>query len=285
MSESDEKVRERPRKRNRPAARTKESKKTVEMFEAIEHGALQERREREVFRSEILEALASFRREVPRKTEDGSKLSSSTITRNPLLLLILGFALTGILGAWITLVFQSREWNRQQSMQSSEWNKQQIRLVQIHEVDQKYGMIDEVTKAVVEHDSAAMDALASLTWTRGDPRIVSEGPERLKHWQQASKDWRVTSQKLLQKLIIHFKDPRVQLIFQAAVEKRSRIDNDFTTLQGEYGRGRSTSEDAEFMNRVYSANDSINKATGDLRRLVEIMVIDIEPDLRAPMPE
>jgi hypothetical protein len=255
------------------------------MFQAIEHGALQERREREAFQSEILLALASFRQEVSQKIEDVDSKTSPKLSRNPLLLLIVGFVLTGILGAWITLAFQSREWNRQQSMQSSEWNKQQIRLVQIHEVDQKYGIIDEVTKAVVEHDSAAMDAVGTLTWTPGDTRIVSEGPERLKHWQQASKDWRVTSQKLLQKLIIHFNDPRVQLVFEAAVEKRSRIDNDVLTLQGEYGRDRRRSEDAEFIKRVYSANDSIHKATTDLRELVEIMVINIEPDLRSKLPE
>lgn len=281
MSDSHE---ETPRKATRKRDKSGVRRTAVEMFQAIEQASLKERQERETFKNEILVSLASFRHEIS-KTIEGFEPQepSSKVSRHPLVLLILGFVLTGILGTWITLGFQSREWKWQQEIQSSEWNKQQIRLVQIREVDQKYGIIDEVTKAVVEHDSAAMDAVGTLTWKQGDRRRLDEGPERLKHWDQTSKEWRVTSQKLLQKLIIHFKNPRVQLIFEAAIERRRQIANDILGLRREYESGKL--EGDEFIKRVYAANDSINKATSDLRELVDTMVIDIQPDLQAPMPQ
>ncbi|SRR6266446_2643442 len=285
MSKTEEEVPQKTtRRRNKIGARGKPPDRAAEMYQAIEQGALEQRQERENFKNEILVSLASFRDEISKKIEDReSQGRLSRLSKNPLVLIIVGFILTGIAGAWITLSFQSREWNRQQAIQGSEWNKQQIRLVQIREIDQKYGIIDEVTKAVVEHDSAAMDAVTTFTWKKTDQRRLDEAPERLKHWEQTSKEWRVTSQKLLQKLIIHFKNPRVQLIFEAVVERRRLIANDIIDLRRDYDSGKL--DEAEFIKRVYAANDSINKATSDLRELVDMMVIGIQPDLQSPVQQ
>lgn len=242
---------------------------------------------KEDLKKEILEELSreTLKKDILKEIEEKNpKFSLLKLAQHPFVLLILGFILTGIIGNWITSSWQSREWSRQQTVQSSEWNRQQLRLVQIREIEQKYGIIDEVTKEVVEYDSAATDALVTLTWKGNDKRLTDEAPDRIKHWKKASKDWRIISQRLLQKLIIHFIDPRVQLIFEDSLDKRAQIDNDVSSLLKQFDENKKLTEDSAFTKKVYATYDSVNKRTSDLRTLVEAMVKDIQSDVQGQRP-
>jgi hypothetical protein len=243
--------------------------------------------DKENLKNEVLREIEkeSFKKEIIKEIQEANpKFSFSKFAQHPLLLLILGFIFTGIISAWLTSVWQSNEWNRQQTIQSSEWDKQQLRLLQISEINQKYGIIDEATKSVVEHDFAATDILTTFTWKSDDKRLSEEAPERKKHWQQIGKEWRIASQKLLQKLIIHFKDPRIQRTFETAIEDRKRIDSDIENLRLEFERNKDLAEDEAFKKRTYDSYDATNKATGDLRELFEMMIIDIQTDIKERKP-
>jgi hypothetical protein len=235
--------------------------------------------EKESLKNEIREALEkeSLKREIlDELNKPKNKLAE--FFKHPAVIVVITFILTGLLGAWLTAAWQSREWDRQQALQSREWNRQQIRLVQIREIEQRYKIVEDVSAAVTGHDAAARDALITFTWPINRLR-AEEAPERMKHWRQVNKEWRANSQKLLQTLIVHFKDPRVQLTFEEMLEERRDINDKIEMLQAEVIENSEISEDEKFKKKVYDASDSINRTTGNLRHLVEVMVAEIRTDV------
>jgi hypothetical protein len=78
----------------------------------------------------------------------------SKFFQHPAVLLVISFIITGVIGALVANRWQSREWNRQQKLQSEEWDRQQLRLLDLHGIDVKYKLIEEITKSIGERNAA-----------------------------------------------------------------------------------------------------------------------------------
>ncbi|MDQ1591702.1 MAG: hypothetical protein QOG71_2329 [Pyrinomonadaceae bacterium] len=125
------------------------------------------------------------------------------IIQHPTFLLILGFALTGIVGSWLTTSWQSREWNRQQT-----------RLSQQKAQDLKYGLIEEATKGITENQ-AALDNLAV------EALLISEKVSSPQDFEEKFDAWKLVNGKLRynfqiteQKINIYFSSPRIQPLLE-----------------------------------------------------------------------
>src|SRR5688572_5240146 len=98
-------------------------------------------KDREALVSDIVKEMRkdSVKEEASAKLKKGDWLQAlSKFFQHPAVLLILGFTITGWIGAKLANNWQSQEWNRQQGVQSKEWERQQQRLVKIRDTDLKY---------------------------------------------------------------------------------------------------------------------------------------------------
>jgi len=104
----------------------------------------------------------------------------SKFFQHPAALLVIGFALTGWIGGSLANAWQRNEWERQQ-----------LRLIEIHGIELKYGIIDDVTKAVGERNAAARGVLYPLLDDLDNRVLTQEEAEPIKNWQKATQDWQI----------------------------------------------------------------------------------------------
>src|SRR5687768_7871400 len=168
-------------------------------------------RERELIKQEILNELRKERlkKELVDEIQKRSKAASLTsFIQHPGILLLLSFALTGIVGTLLTTRWQRNEWNRQQALQTIEWNRQQSRLTQIRNIDHKYEVIDGITKAVGESNAAANEILFTFS-SKAQKLQTSKVRERLMLWQQAQQHWQKSVSVINQRLTVFFRNPQL----------------------------------------------------------------------------
>lgn len=98
------------------------------------------------------------------------------------------------------------------------------------EIERRYALIDDVTKAVSETNTAAEDILALFKWERSPKELTKAEAERRTFWQTASRNWRVTSKILQSKIETHFDDTIISSTFEALVNQRRQYGIRITTL-------------------------------------------------------
>jgi hypothetical protein len=118
--------------------------------------------------------------------------SASTFFQHPAILVVLTFIVTSLLGTQITTAWQSKQ----------------------RELDQKYGIIDLVNRSVSDNLTAAQDIVGLYQQEKDALNRAEIETERWTYWQQKSREWRVNSNVIPQRLKGNFKDPEVQAIFQ-----------------------------------------------------------------------
>jgi hypothetical protein len=172
-------------------------------------------------KKEILAAIGidSLKKEI---AEEVKKESSriEQVSRNPAVLLILGFILTTFLGAFLTSRYQSAEWDRQQK----------------YHVEQKYleykiSSIDEVQIGIGEMLAACNNSLKLL---QTHPLPEGEDKKILEGWTQSSHKWRVDKYKYSYKLELYFKNPEIIRVFEEISNTRVNMGNVITNLLTDY---------------------------------------------------
>lgn len=179
-----------------------------------------EAQEKEAVKKEILEDLKkdrAFRNELLKDLElTNSSSSFSKTIQHPAILLVIGFILTSGVGAGMTYFWQKRERIESQRQAADK-----------HEIEEKYAITESILKAVAETTTAADDLVFLYFNSEPDKhtRDLME-VERLQYWQEKSRDWRVSSKVLQQKLKDHFKSQDAQNLFQEIINKRFDIGRD-----------------------------------------------------------
>lgn len=147
----------------------------------------------------------------------------SNFFQHPATLLLIGFALTACIGGWLTNRWQTQEWNRQKLIERNEWERQQLRLIDIHVINIKYQLIDEITKAIGERNAAARGILSPLAQNLRYTDLLKEEKERINTWQRVTGEWRVNSQILKLKISTYITSPGVATRFEQIIDEQKRI--------------------------------------------------------------
>lgn len=175
--------------------------------------------EKETLKQEVLVELEkqALKKEIVQDLQPTAwNASLARFAQHPAFLLFISFALTGLIGSWLTSSWQSREWDRQQ-----------LRLVKIKSIDQKYEVTDEVIKAVGQSNSEVMDALNFLR--RSDifdvqrTEFKKELEENRAAWAKGYKNWHINSSILDEKLKVYFRDIVIESRFKSIMERRQMI--------------------------------------------------------------
>jgi hypothetical protein len=140
------------------------------------------------------------------------------VFKHPAVLLLIGALCSGLIGAWLTTRWQSREWTRQQA---------QIQQQKVTDV--RHALIHDVATALAETVTACHDVLALSTWRWTPDRQAVEQRIRLDYWLETSRKWRINARVLEQKLRIYY-SPEVVKAFETLVDERRVVGVDITNL-------------------------------------------------------
>jgi hypothetical protein len=140
----------------------------------------------------------------------------SKFFQHPAFLLILGFFLTGIAGAWLTHYWKEGEWTNQQNY-----------LFAQRSLDRKSAVIEATFKEVAATVAAADDLLVTYyggDWTKKDDE------ERWENWKKTSLAWRIQSKVLSARLAASFANKDIQSTFQDVMDQRKQLGNIIVNL-------------------------------------------------------
>lgn len=215
----------------------------------------------------------SFRNDV-RKTLDPEKSESKWVKfGRDVALLVIGFGLTGVIGAWLTAKWSAHEWENQQRY-----------LARQKMLDKKYALMDETFKDVASTTAAAQDVLNLYYFDQSK----KENQERLNNWKTTSRQWRMNANLLEQSLSTIFADPDIAKKFHELVVKRSLLGNDIINLpppgpsakpKNAADRKRQQKSDAELQKQVTHANDEVNEILRLLRECGDKMKQETQANL------
>lgn len=207
----------------------------------------------------------------------------SGLLNQPAGLLVLGFALTGIIGSFITVQWQRAEWNRQQLIERQEWDRQQTRLVDIHGINMKYQIIDDVTKLIGERNAAALAIVVPLLGGNNDhEQIMKEEEEPIRNWQKVSHDWRANSQIIRLKIAVHIQDQKATELLAKLINAEKQLGAKVTFLQKNLMHY--TKLDEESQKYLDSILIDIETIGADLKELVTAIANEAKNDVKSSRP-
>lgn len=188
--------------------------------------------------------------------------------QHPAALLVLGFALTGLVGL---------------RLQQGEWDRQQKRLIEIRKVDLKYTIMDDIIKAVGARNATATAIVEPLLTRVNGTQLRPEEIERFKDWQKAADDWRINSQVLRSRLTAHIRTQAAAQQFEAIVERGKNINIHMNRIS-EYLRTKNwvgDSESDDIMDELYTEIDETNK---NLKQLTAAIVSEADESITSGKP-
>jgi hypothetical protein len=184
----------------------------------------------EQLKKEILDGLRdreSLKRDIIKELQPtGLKYRWLDLIRHPLFLLFCGFLLTGVATTFVKFIWDRGEWNRQQQLQT-----------QKHVLEQKLELRDQVLEAVAA-GNASVSEITTLFFYETAESAANKEEERTKSWQDASRSWNTSSEKLSQKVSVNFKNPEIQKTFDDIITKRHligvEVNNAMSTLRQDW---------------------------------------------------
>lgn len=200
--------------------------------------------------------------------------------QHPAVLLVIGFAITGWVGARLANHWQQQEWDRQQKIQNNEWERQQLRLIDIHGIDLKYKIIDEITKAIGDRNAAAKGILSPLQQNLNDQQLIQAEKEPLVSWEKVSHDWRVNSQILKLKIATYIGDPDAAKIWEEISQNEKQIAIRVVIVKNDlkkYGRAASDAEAQQFLDSILNY---VNETEQALKRLVSVIAAEARSEIK-----
>lgn len=206
----------------------------------------------------------------------------SKFFQHPAFLLVLGFAITGLIGGLLANRWQRKEWDRQQEIQKNEWERQQLRTLDIHGIDLKYRIIDELTKAIGERNAAAKGILSPLEQELNHQQLIQEEKERLASWEKVSNDWRVNSQILKLKIATHIKAQDAAKIFEEISEVERDIAVGVVIVKNDLRKYHRDARDEEGRKHLDSILSSIVKTEQALKRLANVIAEEARNEIKKP---
>lgn len=237
-------------------------------------------KEREELKNEVLADLK--RQDLKKEILDELKRKGSSVgefLKHPAFILLAGFILTTVMGTWLSSYWQDRQWKGQQEYLKSQSDIERTRLTRQGLIKEKYDIRDQTIKAIAEASTAAEDMLESFTWQLDDSRRTTDAPERARYWQEASRNWRINSKTLAQKISFRFNKPEVLKTFDHITEIRAAVGNKIQILKRRVEESKgSVLADEQFQRDVYAVNGQINEVVRLAQELMKVMTEEIRED-------
>lgn len=252
-----------------------ELKKEVinEVEESASHDSEIEKRERERLKNEIA-AEVKNRLTTQEILHDLNlkKSSRPSITQNPAFLLILGFILTTGLGTWLTSWWQSTEKARQDSAST----KQRM-------IEQKQAIADDVNRAVAETKTAGEDLLTLFLFDEYPKLRDKTMSENMDFFMRKSREWRVNSKILQQKVINRFRNKDASKKLNEIISIRASVGEDIRNLRLEVldSKDWKIISNMDFRKRVRETlqkSEQMSQETVDLMRMMSDEIKEDERD-------
>jgi hypothetical protein len=215
--------------------------------------------ERDAIKKDVLSALG----------KEAWKPSFSKFIQHPVFILIVTFVLTGYLGSKLAAEWQSREWDRQQ-----------LRLVQLHNSDLKYGLIDEINKAVGTQYAAIRSVHRSILYSDIEAPFSSKNMnEAIKNWRLKREEWNVDFAILNQKLLAHVNNPDAQKLLATLDVDIIKINADLNEILDDIKRANWQETDA--IHDSWSGNIDLLKNIGAMwGKLTAVIRTEADADIQ-----
>jgi hypothetical protein len=177
--------------------------------------------------------------------------------KHPAALVLLTFACTSFLGSWLTSNWQSRE----------------------KALDAKYQITDQINKVFEEYATAAQDILGLYTYEEKAKNREQVEIERWTYWQQKSRDWRVFSNVLLQKLKFNFTNGDIKKAFEQIIETQYQVSVEIKNLKETVDEGgwEALRQD-DCKTRMTNLRIAINSSKDKMGDLLGLMLKEIREE-------
>ena len=202
----------------------------------------------------------------------------STFFSHPAVLLIIGFAFTGLIGAYLATWWQSKE-----------WEKQQQRLLDFKGFDQKYEILDDLIKAVGETNASAMALVSPLMSSLTDKQLITDESQPIKDWRKANNDWRIKSKTFELKIATRFKSPVTLPLFNQIAEDEANLTVDVNLLQNKlvesnWMNSNDEAKKDKAKKRIDAILNNIRKTSEDLKQLATVVAAEAQSDVKSSKP-
>jgi hypothetical protein len=239
----------------------------------MDRGAHFNQEEKEALKREVLEELRkdALKKEIISELKPAvMKYSVWQYAQNPVSLLLLGFVLTGVLGAGLTSYWKNKEWDYQQK-----------RLAQIHSAEQKIKhkneIRDDVRKQVDDTLNADLSVLNLILSEGGAQNRNHDLSDDRAHWEQITETWQVNYHRILQNVSTVFNDPEAKKTFQEIMSKKKVIKINIASVLAGMEQNN-WKIDTETYKNVRTIMVLATDTREELARLLEIMAREIQTE-------
>lgn len=192
----------------------------------------------------------------------------SKFFQHPAVLLVIGFAVTGLLGGWLANSWQSKEWDRQQ-----------LRLLVIHGFELKYKLIEDITRSIGERNAAALGIITRLLIEKiSDQELMKAEEELKKNWQKVDYDWRANSLILQLKIETLINSQSAAEILKGIIKTEQMIGARITLVTTDLSTYRGNQK---FLDEIISY---IKETGQEVKKLVIAIAEEARKDVQSRQP-
>jgi hypothetical protein len=214
--------------------------------------------------------------------EQNEKKASSGFWKHPIVLLVITFIFTGILGSGLTSCWQNKQWAGEAKYRAAE-----------QATKDRIDTINYATETIAAAFAAGDDVLHLYSWDWPQKSEVVTLKERAQHWGEQSRKWRVAERVLRARVKANFSDPEIGHLLGEITERRYELGNYVFNLLWSDDRQRSklTGHTPKDMDDFRERSAAIVKSVtvGDagheatLQRMTRLMLAETER--RRPNPK
>ena len=233
-------------------------RETADPQHDLKQQILSELRNRELLKTEILNELTN-RKKAPWLT-------------HPILLLLIGFAMTGVLGSWLTSQWQHRQWAREQR-----------ELRRSTDIEVKRQLLNDVTKAAIQCRALVDTVLLQQIFTD-----ETEAKPDFQPLDDAIRKYRANHDKcygdievLEQTIAIYYRSPQIVTLFSDLQREVHGADFNLNFFLIEYDQDKNIIfAKRDFTGRILkTAGENKKEFTNTLKQLVGVMNVEIQEDI------
>jgi hypothetical protein len=233
---------------------------TSDPHDDLKQEILTELRNRESLKTAILNELTSRKR-------------AQWLT-HPIILLLIGFIMTGVLGSWLTSRWQHRQWAREQR-----------ELRRSNDIEVKRQLLNDITKGTIQCRAVVDAVLLQQIFT-----TETEAKPDFQALDDAIKKYRANHQTcygdievLEQTVAIYYRSPQIATLFSDLQGELHGLDFNLNFFLIDYDQDKNiifTKRD--FMKKILeTAGTNKKEFTNTLKQLVAVMNSEIQEDITA----
>jgi hypothetical protein len=199
----------------------------------------------------------------------------SELARHPLTLIVLGFALTGVIGAWLSSYSER-----------TKWDYQQLRLSQIRNAEERFKQKNEIKEDVknsVEISFTANNTMLDYLYPKETDNNLSKEPttEHIAQWENGRKPrWEKLNQ-LNDIFARNFKDSNASQLFLDIMRMDSEADSIIRKIL-DWKKHPNKILESEIKDDMKRCVELVYKERDELRHLLDLMERELRTDQTDP---